>query len=90
MFSSDTNIMLNHIQQMVYLEDKPLGYYKGYYMSPLIAFLTNMPVESSIILACIMVIAQAMASSYLSLAPRMLAPLPPRQLGWYLLCSFSA
>merc|ERR1712066_39052 len=36
------------------------------------------------------VMEQARASSYLSLTARTAAPVPPRQLGWYFLWSFSA
>ena len=50
----------------------------------------NLAVESASILPCISVMEQASASSYLSLTPRTVAPVPPRQLGWYFLCSFSA
>ena len=37
----------------------------SYYISPLMAFLTNCPVMSAVILPCISVMAQARASSYL-------------------------
>ena len=53
--------------------------------SPRMALWTNLAVESISILPCIRVMEQASASSYLSLTPRTLAPVPPRQLGWYFL-----
>ena len=49
------------------------------------ALWTNLAVESMVILPCIRVMEQARASSYLSLTPSTLAPLAPRQLGWYFL-----